>query len=72
MLDFYIYIAERGQVLDVDAAAGVMRNDREPEGEFFFVQSFFPPANGNASLVTSGACTYTPDVGFAGADSGTS
>jgi hypothetical protein len=67
MPDFYV--VEQDQVLDVDAAEGVMRNDREPEGESFFVRSFFPPANGTLSLVTTGAFTYEPDLGFTGVDS---
>ena len=63
------YLVEQDVALTVPAERGVKANDAEPEGESFFLSSFFPPPNGTLSLTTAGNFTYTPAPGYAGVDS---
>jgi hypothetical protein len=64
--DWYYTPAET--TLDIEAAAGVLRNDRDPDGDGIIAVSYFPPGNGSFSLTTNGAFDYTPDPGFEGTD----
>lgn len=56
--------------LSVDAAAGLLTNDYDLDGDNLFVGAFTSPANGSVSVnISTGAFTYTPDDDFAGIDS---
>ncbi len=50
-------------------ATGVLANDTSPDGDPFEVDSVVvPPANGTLTLNPDGSFTYTPNLGFFGAD----
>lgn len=57
-----------GTVLTV-AAPGVLSNDNSNGGGSLTAELVTPPANGSLVLSPDGAFTYTPNPGFAGADS---
>src|SRR5262249_50794085 len=74
--DAYI-VAENG-VLTVSAAAGVLANDYDPDGDPLRIcpQSrivghalLLAPTNGTVKMNEDGSFTYTPNPGFAGVDS---
>ncbi|OQX12318.1 MAG: hypothetical protein BWK80_43850, partial [Desulfobacteraceae bacterium IS3] len=46
----------------------VLANDNDPEGNPLTVSSITQPANGRAVLNDDGTVTYTPNIGFSGAD----
>jgi ferredoxin len=52
-------------------AIGVVANDSDPDGNLdpSTVRVTRDPSNGSVSCDNTGACTYTPDVGFSGTDS---
>ena len=52
----------------VISAPGLETNDYDPDGDFFNVQSYFPPSHGVASVVTDGSFTYTPTLFYTGPD----
>jgi hypothetical protein len=57
-----------GQALVVDAAAGVLANDIDPDGETLALSLAQPPAHGTLSLAEDGSFVYTPEAGFVGRD----
>lgn len=63
------YTVSSGVPLVVDAAAGVLDNDTDADGDTLTAQVVTGPDNGTLTLNANGSFTYTPDAGFAGTDS---
>ena len=53
----------------VNAAAGVLANDSDPDGDSLTVSANTNPAHGTLSIAADGSFTYTPAAGYCGADS---
>jgi VCBS repeat-containing protein len=65
--DYYTVIS--GQVLQVDAAHGVLKNDTDPvEKQNLTVSAWTQTKNGSVSVQTNGSFIYTPKEGFVGMD----
>ncbi|HRM67977.1 MAG TPA: PKD domain-containing protein, partial [Thauera phenylacetica] len=62
------YTVHAGDVLAVNAAAGLLANDSDADGDPLQVLNFTPPANGVMNLFTDGSFTYTPDAAFVGSE----
>ncbi|RTL17565.1 MAG: tandem-95 repeat protein, partial [Rhodocyclaceae bacterium] len=62
------YTVHAGQILAVSAAAGLLANDSDADGDALQVLSFEAPANGSLNVVTDGSFTYTPNAGFVGSE----
>ncbi|WP_293147391.1 Ig-like domain-containing protein [Microcoleus sp. bin48.metabat.b7b8b9.023] len=56
-------------VLNVDAIAGVLANDIDPDGNPLTAAPVALPNKGNLILNKNGSFTYTPNTGFSGTDS---
>jgi hypothetical protein len=56
------------RTLAVDAANGVLQNDRDPEGGQLTAAEESGPPNGRVTLNADGSFTYNPDVNFFGDD----
>src|SRR5690606_24863025 len=54
------YTVHAGDVLVVSAAAGLLANDSDLDGDALLVLNYTPPANGVMNLLTDGSFTYTP------------
>lgn len=54
--------------LTVLAAGGVLANDTDPENNALTIAAFTQPTNGTLIMNVDGSFTYTPTVGYAGAD----
>lgn len=52
----------------VDAAAGVLANDLDPEGEVLAAVLIEPPEHGTLTLNPDGSFVYLPEAGFEGTD----
>ena len=74
------YTVNKNGVLTISAAAGVLANDYDPDGDPLHICTesrlvghghslLLAPANGVVTISQDGSFTYTPDAGFAGADS---
>jgi len=63
------YSMERGAVLTVDAADGVLANDNDPEGGTLTASLFNQPRNGTVIMNPDGSFVYTPNPLFHGTDS---
>jgi VCBS repeat-containing protein len=57
-----------GQTLTVSAQNGVLANDSDPNGLTLTAAMNTAPAHGAVTLNSDGSFTYTPTLGFAGAD----
>jgi hypothetical protein len=66
-LDDY-YFANRDTPIAIDAAAGVLANDSDADGDVLTVAVVDNPANGTMALESDGSFSYTPNAGFAGID----
>jgi Ca2+-binding RTX toxin-like protein len=62
------YTMQRGAILSVDAARGVLANDRDPEGGELTIGIWARPRNGTLTLGDDGSFVYTPDIRFHGVD----
>ncbi len=62
------YSVHAGTQLSVAAAAGLLANDTDADGDPLQVLNFEAPANGTLNLFTDGSFTYTPNAGFTGAE----
>ena len=63
------YSTLASSVLSVDAIAGVLANDSDPDGNPLTAVPVALPSNGNLTLNKNGSFTYTPNTGFSGTDS---
>ncbi len=63
------YQVDEGGALVVDAAAGVLANDSDPDGDTLSAQVVLGPRNGTLVLAADGSFVYTPNPGFSGTDS---
>jgi VCBS repeat-containing protein len=63
-----IYKIGKGKTLTV-AAAGVLANDTDADGDALTARLVSGPANGSLTLNANGSFTYTPNAGFTGTDS---
>ncbi|MEZ6062951.1 MAG: Ig-like domain-containing protein [Planctomycetaceae bacterium] len=66
-LDDY-YFATAGTSLPVDAAAGVLGNDFDVDGDAVIVSITRSPFNGSVNLNADGSFVYIPGPGFTGID----
>ena len=60
------YTTAKNAKLTVAAAAGVLKNDVDPDGPLKQAQLVSGPANGTLALNANGAFTYTPQANFQG------
>ncbi|WP_425617458.1 Ig-like domain-containing protein [Anatilimnocola sp. NA78] len=61
------YTTDENQPLQI-AAAGVLSNDTDPDGDPLTAAIVTGPTNGTVSLAADGSFLYTPNAGFAGTD----
>ena len=66
--DEYNTTEGHGRILTVDAASGVLQNDRDPEGGQLTASDASDPPNGAVTLNGDGSFSYDPDVNFFGDD----
>ena len=62
------YTTEQGQPLTVDAARGVLTNDRGPDAAPLTMQLVTNPAHGALDASADGSFEYDPEAGFVGTD----
>ncbi|MCH8043065.1 MAG: tandem-95 repeat protein, partial [Planctomycetes bacterium] len=62
------YVLDEDSVLDVSAAAGVLANDSDANGDALTAALVDGPEHGSLSLNSDGSLTYTPEVDFFGSD----
>ena len=62
------YTTQQGQILDVNAASGVLANDTDQESDPLTAQLVSGPADGTLTLNPDGSFVYTPSSGFSGTD----
>jgi hypothetical protein len=63
-----LYTVTQGQVLNVDAANGVLANDSDLNGDPMTAVLQLPTGNGSLTLNANGSFIYTPNGGFSGTD----
>ncbi|MEI4474241.1 beta strand repeat-containing protein, partial [Frigidibacter sp. MR17.24] len=63
------YATGHGTALVISAAAGVLSNDSDADGDPLSATVVSNPAHGALTLNTDGSFTYTPEAGFSGSDS---
>jgi VCBS repeat-containing protein len=64
-----IYSMAEDEVLTIDAAAGVLANDVDVDGDTLTVHLVQEPSHGSVTLAEDGSFQYTPDPDFHGEDS---
>ena len=62
------YDATANATLEVDAAAGVLADDTDAEGDSLTASLFGPALHGFVSLNADGSFSYTPEADFSGLD----
>ena len=63
------YSVASGSVLQVAAAQGLLRNDRDPDGETLRTELALAPSHGSVDVAADGGFRYQPAAGFRGTDS---
>jgi hypothetical protein len=63
------YDGSAGSTMIITAAAGVLKNDSDPDGNPLSAVLGTGPANGTVTLANDGGFSYTPAIGFSGTDS---
>ena len=66
-LDDY-YFSDYETPITINAAAGVLANDSDTDGDIVTVAVVDNPTNGSVSLGADGSFNYTPNTGFTGVD----
>jgi VCBS repeat-containing protein len=64
-----VYTTLKNTPLNVNAAAGVLANDMDPDGDVFIADLQVAPSHGVVILSVDGSFLYTPATGFSGSDS---
>ncbi len=64
-----VFSIEEDGSLTRDAAAGVLANDVDADGDLLTATLVDQASDGFASISSDGSFTYTPDAGFSGSDS---
>ncbi|MCP5236065.1 MAG: cadherin-like domain-containing protein [Zoogloeaceae bacterium] len=62
------YSVYGGRALSVDAAAGVLANDSDADGDALSVVAFQPAANGVLDMAADGSFAFAPNAGFTGTE----
>ena len=62
------YGVAAGGTLSIDAAAGVLANDADPDGDPLTTEKAADPSRGVVFLRPDGSLIYVPATGFTGAD----
>jgi len=62
------YATDFETALEIEASAGVLSNDADPDGDDLSAILISGPANGVLTLNADGGFLYTPDAGFSGVD----
>jgi len=62
------YATQEGVALTIDAAAGVLANDTDADGDELSAAVVTGPADGTLSMNSDGSLVYTPNDGFVGQD----
>ncbi|MBM0171439.1 Ig-like domain-containing protein, partial [Altererythrobacter sp. C41] len=63
------YTVDEDNTLTIAAAAGVLANDSDPDGDALSAIVVAGPANGTLTLSPDGSFVYTPDANYTGPDS---
>lgn len=63
------YEVQTGGQLNIDAAAGVLANDGDADGDALTAVIAEGPSSGTVTLAEDGSFSYSPDAGFVGSDS---
>ncbi|WP_338015317.1 beta strand repeat-containing protein [Altererythrobacter sp. C41] len=63
------YTVDEDNTLTIAAAAGVLANDSDPDGDALSALLVTGPANGTLTLNPDGSFVYTPDANYSGTDS---
>lgn len=63
------YVTVEDTVLSAPAAAGLLANDVDPEGDPLSVTLVAGPSSGTVTLAANGSFVYTPNANFVGTDS---
>jgi large repetitive protein len=63
------YTTDEDTALVIDAAAGVLANDSDVDGDPITATLVSGPANGTLTLNADGSFSYTPNANFSGSDS---
>ncbi len=63
------FAIEQGTTLMVDAAAGLLANDSDVDGDALTVRLVDPPSHGTVTLADDGSFAYTPEADYHGVDS---
>jgi VCBS repeat-containing protein len=66
--DEYHMVEGFNQTLEINAAGGVLQNDRDPDGDALTAAGATRPQNGSVTLAPDGSFSYTPEVSFFGDD----
>ncbi len=64
-----VYTTPKNTPLNINAAAGVLANDMDPDGDVFIADLQIAPSHGVVILSVDGSFLYTPATGFSGTDS---
>ncbi|MEM7053134.1 MAG: Ig-like domain-containing protein [Pseudomonadota bacterium] len=62
------YVADRDELLSVNANQGVLANDRDPDQDALLVRTLSTTSSGVLALSSNGSFTYQPNAGFVGQD----
>lgn len=62
------YVADRDELLSVDASLGVLANDSDPDQDALLVRTLSTTNSGTLALNSNGSFTYQPNAGFVGQD----
>ena len=63
------YTLVQGRTILVDAGAGLLANDSDPDGDLLQLENYQAAANGSLVVNPDGSFSYTPNAGFSGTES---